>query len=333
MADESKSAADSQLAQLSGMTIVVADTGDFGAIKAYKPTDATTNPSLIYKAAQMEEYAELVKSAVGDNAGNTDVDDETMALILDKLAVNFGKEILKVVPGYVSTEVDARLSFDTEASVKRARRIISMYEEAGVSRERVLIKLATTWEGCQAAEILEKEGIHCNMTLLFSFAQAVAAAQVGATLVSPFVGRILDWYKKSTGRDGYPAEEDPGVLSVRRIYNYYKAHGFETIVMGASFRNKGELLALAGCDRLTIAPSLLEALSASNEPVERKLTPEGAAEACTDAKTTVTEQQFRWQLNEDAMATEKLAEGIRNFAADLIKLEAFLKTKFFTASN
>lgn len=327
MADESKGAG-SELEQLAAMTTVVADTGDIAAIKKYTPTDATTNPSLIFKAAQMDEYKALVEEAVAygkANSGEAVDSTATMELTLDKLAVNFGVEILKIVPGYVSTEVDARLSFDVEGNVTRARRIIGLYEKAGVSRDRVLIKLATTWEGCRAAEILEKEGIHCNMTLLFSFAQAVAAAEVGATLVSPFVGRIMDWFKKSTGRESFEPHEDPGVLSVTRIYNYYKKHGYETIVMGASFRNKGELLALAGVDRLTIAPKFLEALSAGSGDVPRKLSAEKADTDCKDAKVSYTEAEFRWEMNEDAMATEKLAEGIRNFTKDLRKLEDVIR--------
>lgn len=304
-------------------TLVVADTGEFEKIKAFKPQDATTNPSLINAAARLAEYKPLVDDAIayGKRSGLAGAD--LMALVLDKLAANFGTEILKHVPGYVSTEVDARLSFDTAASLARARRIIGMYEENGVARERVLIKLATTWEGLAAAAELEREGIHCNMTLLFSFSQAVVAADVGATLISPFVGRILDWHKKAAGKD-FAAADDPGVASVTRIYNYYKKYGYKTIVMGASFRNTGEITELAGCDRLTIAPALLAQLAESHAAVPVKLTVAGAAEACKEAQVHFDEKGFRWALNEDAMATEKLAEGIRNFAADLVKLETFL---------
>lgn len=240
-----------------------------------------------------------------------------------QIFVNFGAEILKYVPGYVSTEVDARLSFDVEGSLRRARRLVSMYEELGIPKSRVLIKLAATWEGIQAARILEAEGTHCNMTLLFSFAQAVACADAGATLISPFVGRIMDWHKKATGKDFTPAD-DPGVVSVSRIYRYYKKHGIATIVMGASFRNVGEVTELAGCDRLTISPALLEQLAKSDAPVAAKLSPVGSAAECTDAAVHYDEAAFRWALNEDAMATEKLAEGIRNFGIDIGKLEAFL---------
>lgn len=247
--------------------------------------------------------------------------EDRLQLCLDKLAVNFGAEISKHVTGYVSTEVDARLSFDAEASIAKARKLIAMYEEIGITRDRVLIKMATTWEGCQAAKVLEAEGIRCNMTLLFSFCQAVAAAEAGATLISPFVGRILDWYKKSTGKE-YAATEDPGVLSVKRIYKYYKAHGIKTTVMGASFRNVGEVLELAGADKLTISPALLTQLQALEAEVPRKLSPEDVEGA--EAKVTFTEATFRWSLNEEAMATEKLAEGIRGFGADLLKLEAFV---------
>eukprot|EP00353_Schmidingerella_taraikaensis_P011550 CAMPEP_0185569684 /NCGR_PEP_ID=MMETSP0434-20130131/2229_1 /TAXON_ID=626734 ORGANISM="Favella taraikaensis, Strain Fe Narragansett Bay" /NCGR_SAMPLE_ID=MMETSP0434 /ASSEMBLY_ACC=CAM_ASM_000379 /LENGTH=332 /DNA_ID=CAMNT_0028184547 /DNA_START=13 /DNA_END=1011 /DNA_ORIENTATION=- len=314
----------STLKQLEEYTQVVADTGDFEAMKEFTPQDATTNPSLLLKAAEMPKYSALFDDAIryGKESGKSG--QEQLDVTMDKLAVNFGLEILKLVPGLVSTEVDARLSFDTGANIERARRIIAMYEEAGVKRDRILIKLATTWEGIKAAEVLEEEGIHCNMTLLFSFAQAVAAAQVGATLISPFVGRILDWYKASEGVDGYPAAEDPGVLSVTRIYNYYKAHGHDTIVMGASFRNVDEILQLAGCDKLTIAPKFLDAMSKSTTPVIRQLDPSKAA-AGAEEKTVFTESSFRFALNEDAMATEKLAQGIRGFSADLRKLEAIVK--------
>lgn len=287
---------------------------------------ATTNPSLINKAARLPQYAELVQDALAyarSKAGDESSDD-FLPLAIDKLSVNFGCEILKIVPGYVSTEVDARLSYDVEATLHRARRIISMYEDAGVTRDRILIKLATTWEGCQAARALEGEGIHTNMTLLFSFAQAVAAAEAGATLISPFVGRILDWHKKARGVDAIPAKEDPGVLSVAAIYNYYKKYGYETIVMGASFRNVDEILELAGCDRLTISPALLGELRDGTGTVERKLDAATAADQCDLEKKVFTEAQFRWELASDACATEKLAEGIRNFAADLVKLEEYI---------
>lgn len=319
-----RSRAESTLDALKEHTIVVADTGDFGAMEQFKPRDATTNPSLINKAARMPEYKGLVEDAIAFAKGKGGSEADQMEWCLDRLAVNFGQEILKRVPGYVSTEVDARLSFDIEGNIARARRIIAMYEEGGTSRDRILIKLASTWEGIKAAEVLEKEGIHCNLTLLFSFCQAVAAAEAGATLISPFVGRILDWYKNSTGKDEFPGAEDPGVQSVTTIYNYYKKFGHETIVMGASFRNTGEILELCGCDRLTIAPALLEELSSSTTPAEPKLTAAGAA-SFEGEKVSFDEKSFRWALNEDAMATEKLAEGIRNFTKDLLKLEEYIR--------
>ena len=305
--------------------MVVSDTGDIESIRQYKPQDATTNPSLIYKAAAMEKYKPLVQDAVdyARKAGGTD--EEVMGLTIDKLSVNFGLEILKIVPGYISTEVDARLSFDAEATIARARRIIAMYAEAGVGKERILVKIASTWEGIKAMEVLEKEGISCNMTLLFSMCQAMACAQFGATLISPFVGRIFDWFKKEEGRDSYPPMEDPGVISVSKIYGYYKKHGFSTIVMGASFRNTGEITALAGCDRLTISPALLDKLQNDESPLPRVLDEASAAAKCDIAKTELTESQFRLMLNADAMATEKTAHGIRGFAADLEKLEAMIR--------
>ncbi|GAX25047.1 transaldolase [Fistulifera solaris] len=308
-----------QLEQLKEHTIVVSDTGEVSAIKRLKPQDATTNPSLIYKAAQMPEYEKLIDDAVAYAKGD-------LALAMDKVAVNFGTEISKIVPGYVSTEVDARLSFDTEATISKARKIIELYKEAGVDKSRILIKIAATWEGIQAAQVLEKEGITCNLTLIFSLAQAVACAEGGITLVSPFVGRIMDWHKKESGVDGFKPEEDPGVISVTQIYNYYKKFGYNTIVMGASFRNAGEILMLAGCDRLTISPSLLDELVASTEPVTKRL---DAAEAASSdmQKIQIDEKSFRWMLNEDPMATEKLAEGIRNFAADIVHLENIVKKK------
>lgn len=314
-----------QLDQLKHFTKVVADTGDFGTLKAYTPQDATTNPSLIFKAAQMPEYRELVDKAVADNAKSTATGQLLLSRIVDELLVLFGSEILKIVPGRVSTETDADMSFDTQALVEKAHRFIEMYKERGIGRERVLIKIASTWEGIRAAEILQKEGINCNMTLLFSLPQAVACAQAKAKLISPFVGRILDWYKAKTGKD-YPAAEDPGVVSVREIYGYYKKFGHDTEVMGASFRNKGEILELAGCDLLTISPHLLAELMESNEPVDRKLSPAQAKDSSIE-KLDLDEKKFRWLMNENAMATEKLAEGIRLFNADALKLEQLLQAK------
>jgi transaldolase len=313
-----------KLDQLKTMTTVVADTGDFDAIAEYKPQDATTNPSLIYKAAQMPRYRELVEEAVGFGSERGKGNSLSQARwTMDKLAVNFGREILGIVPGRVSTEIDARLSFDTEATIRRAQALADLYEESGVDpAERVLFKIASTWEGIRAAEQLQDRGLHCNITLMFSFPQAVAAAEAGATLISPFVGRILDWYKNKQDVAGYPADEDPGVLSVTRIYNYFKRHGYPTVVMGASFRNAEEILALAGCDLLTISPALLGELDASDGDVRRKLDPE-QAQGMEIEKESYDERSFRWALNEDAMATEKLAEGIRRFAADTRKLEAF----------
>mmetsp|Transcript_28086 Transcript_28086/g.52308 ORF Transcript_28086/g.52308 Transcript_28086/m.52308 type:complete len:327 (-) Transcript_28086:364-1344(-) len=314
-----KQKTETQVDGLKSLTTIVADTGDIEAIGKYKPQDATTNPSLIYKAATMPEYAKLVDDAVEYGKGDVEV-------IMDKLAVNFGAEITKIVPGYVSTEVDARLSFDTDATVEKARRIIELYKEAGIDKSRILIKIASTWEGIQAAKVLEKEGITCNLTLIFSIAQAIAVAEVGGTLISPFVGRIMDWYKKSEGVDGYEPAKDPGVLSVTKIYNYYKKHGHKTIVMGASFRNTDEILELAGCDRLTIAPALLEKLTSATGSVEKKLDAEKASEMDIP-KIDVDEKAFRWMMNEDAMATEKLSEGIRNFSKDIVKLEDIVKEK------
>lgn len=310
-----------QLDQLRQFTRVVADTGDFGKLKKYAPEDATTNPTLILKAAQKPDYHALVEKAIADGKAKSLSPDDVMRGLL----VAFGIEILKIVPGRVSTETGAKLSFDTDALVNEGRGFIERYGRAGIGRERVLIKLATTWEGIQAARILQKEGINCNMTLLFSMAQAVAAAEAGAKLISPFVGRILDWSKKHDGHDFSPAE-DPGVKSVREIYTLYKSVGYSTEVMGASFRSKGEALELAGCDLLTISPELLEELKNSTDPVERKLSPE----TCQDRslkRAAIDEKTFRWQLNENAMATEKLAEGIRTFAADAVKLEQYLAGK------
>lgn len=306
-----------KLEQLKKISDVVADTGDIEAIKRYKPLDATTNPSLLYKAAQLEQYAPLVDSAL---ANTNRVEDAA-----DQLAVAIGTEILSVVPGRISTEVDARLSFDKNASIEKAKKLIGLYEAAGIGKERVLIKLASTWEGIQAAESLQKEGINCNLTLLFSFSQAAACADAGAFLISPFVGRILDWYKANTDKKDYAPTEDPGVISVGKIYNYYKQHNYNTVVMGASFRNTGELEALAGCDRLTISPQLLGELEADTGVLERALSPENAGDAI--AKLIETEAQFRFSNNEDAMATEKLSEGIRNFVKDQVNLENFLQAK------
>ena len=311
-----------KLDQLKAMTEVVADTGDIEAIAQYKPTDATTNPSLLLKAAQLPQYEGLIKDAIDWTQSIEVSESEKLELLVDKLAVSIGCEILKIIPGRISTEVDARLSFDTEASIHRAHRIIALYEDAGIGPDRVLIKLAATWEGVQAARVLEKEGIQCNLTLLFSTVQAVASAEAGAFLISPFVGRILDWYKKSEGVDSYPAEQDPGVLSVRNIYALYKDRGYDTVVMGASFRNAGQIEALAGCDRLTIGPNFLEELQNDGTKLERMLSPQQAPEY-TDCIIR-SEADFRLQLNGSAMASEKLAEGIRAFIADQTKLETLL---------
>ena len=301
---------------LKRFTTVVADTGDFQAMRQYTPQDATTNPSLILKAVQKPDYAPLLQeAAAGESAG--DIGERC-----DRLLVRFGREILQIVPGRVSTEVDARLSFDAEGTIAKAQRIMALYDDAGVPRERVLIKIAATWEGIRAAERLEREGIHTNLTLLFSFAQAVACADAGVTLVSPFVGRILDWHRKKEDRDFAP-EEDPGVQSVRRIYAYFKKFGYPTEVMGASFRSVGQVLALAGCDLLTISPDLLELLRQSAAPVEARLV-EAEAKAASVERERFDEKHFRWAINEDAMATEKLAEGIRQFAVDAIKLEGLV---------
>ena len=312
-----------QLEQLKQITTVVADTGDFESMKAYQPRDATTNPSLILQAAAKPEYRHLVEKAIAELKPSGLTGPALTEAILDRILILFGLEILKIVPGRVSTEVDARLSFDTEATIAKARQLIAAYEQEGHTRGRILIKIACTWEGIKAAEILEKEGIRCNLTLLFSFAQAVACAEAGVQLISPFVGRILDWFKASTGKD-YQGEDDPGVQSVRAIYHYYKKFGYKTEVMGASFRNKGEILALAGCDLLTISPGLLAELQASNEPVIPHLTTTEAAKSNLK-KITLDEKAFRFMLNEDAMATEKTAQGIRNFAADIVKLEALVQ--------
>lgn len=314
-----------KLDQLKKMTTVVSDTGDINSIKKYTPTDGTTNPSLIFAAAQEAQYEHLIDDAIRYGMSKTSDEHQMMGHIMDKLFVNFGIEILKIVPGRVSTEVEARLSFDVKKSIQKATTLIALYENAGIDRKRVLIKLASTWEGIVAAKHLEEEGIHCNMTLLFDLSQAIASANAGATLISPFVGRILDWYKEHEKKD-YAPHQDPGVLSVTEIYNYYKKFGFKTQVMGASFRNVDEVLELAGCDLLTIAPKLLEELQKGEGTVERKLAPEKAKNFPME-KLEMDERAFRWHLNENAMATDKLAEGIRKFAADQAKLENFIKSK------
>lgn len=314
------------LSSLKQHSIVVADTGDFASIRKYQPRDATTNPSLILKAATMPEYASLVSKVVADARQAGGSASASASDAMDRLAVAFGQEILKIVPNRVSTEVDARLSFDTPASVAKARQLIAMYAAAGIPRERILIKLASSWEGIQAARQLKADGIRCNLTLLFSFAQAVACAEAGVQLISPFVGRILDWHKKASGIATYAPAEDPGVKSVTTIYNYYKRFGYPTEVMGASFRNREEILELAGCDLLTISPALLEELQSTPGTVERKLTSAGAQAAAIE-QITLNESAFRWRHNEDQMATEKLSDGIRLFAADSIKLEKYLSQK------
>jgi transaldolase len=306
-----------QLEQLKQHTTIVADTGDFQSIQAFAPRDATTNPSLILKAVQKEEYRHLLEKAVRDHGGKPTGD------IIDNLLVAFGTEILKIIPGRVSTETDARLSFDTEGTIAKGRALIALYEAAGISRERILIKIASTWEGIRAAEVLEKEGIRCNMTLLFALPQAIACADAQVQLISPFVGRIYDWYKKSTGQE-YTGADDPGVQSVKRIYNYYRKFGYKTEVMGASFRNTSQITELAGCDLLTISPELLQKLADSDAPVARRLSPEEAAGADLQ-KLTLDEKTFRFMLNEDAMGTEKLSEGIRLFCADAVKLEKMVE--------
>ncbi len=315
----------SQLDQLKKFTKVVADTGDFESIKDFKPQDATTNPSLIFAATQKEQYAHLLEEVVADRKGDGLSGAAKIEDIIDHLLVQFGCDILEIVPGRVSTETDARLSFDTEGSINKARHLIELYEKRGIDRKRVLIKIASTWEGINAAEQLQKEGINCNLTLLFSLPQAVRCAEARVQLISPFVGRIYDWYKAANKRD-YAGAEDPGVQSVREIYTYYKKFGYNTEVMGASFRNVGQILELAGCDLLTISPELLDKLSKSQEPIERKLDPAKAKEADV-RRLELDEKTFRYLLNDDAMATEKTAEGIRKFAADIVKLEKFVASK------
>lgn len=310
------------LDQLKQFTTVVADTGDFESIRAYSPQDATTNPTLIYKAVQLPEYRPLLEKAISDNRAASVPASELPRKIIDDLLIAFGRRILKIVPGRVSTEVDARLSFDTRATIEKARYLIGLYESHGIGRERVLIKIASTWEGIRAAEVCEKEGIHCNLTLLFSLPQAIACAEAGVRLISPFVGRIYDYYKATTGKD-YQGPDDPGVHSVQTIYNYYKKFGYNTQVMGASFRNTGQIIELAGCDLLTISPELLAELHASDAKVDRKLDPAGAKTTDIE-KIDLDEKTFRWMLNEDAMATDKLADGIRKFGADIVKLEAII---------
>uniref|UniRef100_A0A8D0GD64 Transaldolase n=1 Tax=Sphenodon punctatus TaxID=8508 RepID=A0A8D0GD64_SPHPU len=324
---------ESALEQLKHHTTVVADSGDFHAIEEYKPLDATTNPSLILAAAQMPDYQQLVEDAIayGKKLGGSE--EVQITHTCDKLFVLFGAEILKRIPGRVSTEVDARLSFDKDGMIKRAKQFIELYKEAGIGKDRILIKLSSTWEGIQAGKVLEEQyGIHCNMTLLFSFAQAVACAEAGITLISPFVGRILDWYVSNTDKKAYEPSEDPGVKSVTKIYNYYKKFGYKTIVMGASFRNTGQIKALTGCDYLTISPKLLGELSKDNAKLTPALSLEDA-QACNLEKIHLNEKTFRWLHNEDQMAVEKLSDGIRKFAADAVKLEKMLKERMFNAEN
>ncbi len=313
----------SQLESLKEFTTVVADTGDFASMQEYQPQDATTNPSLILQAASKPEYKSIVEKAVAE-LKNSDLSGSSLVeAIMDRVLILFGLEILKIVPGRVSTEVDARLSFDREGTIAKARQLIAAYEAEGISRDRILIKIASTWEGIKAAEELEKEGIHCNLTLLFAFAQAVACAEAGVQLISPFVGRIYDWYQKETGEE-YSGDTDPGVQSVTKIYNYYKKYGYKTEVMGASFRNTGQITSLAGCDLLTISPSLLEELQNTEGPLERKL--DANSPDCDLEKISLDEKAFRFELNEDAMATEKTAQGIRAFSADIVKLEQLIES-------
>ncbi len=310
------------LEQLSSMTVVVADTGELEAIRAFTPRDATTNPSLILAAAQIPTYQELIDEALNNSRkmiGSKAAVEEVVYEALDEICVIFGKEILKIVPGRVSTEVDARLSFDTEATIEKARKLIDLYKEFGVSKDRVLIKIASTWEGIKAAEILEKEGVHCNLTLLFGFAQAVACAEAKVTLISPFVGRILDWYKAETGRDSYPGAEDPGVISVTKIFNYFKAYGYKTEIMGASFRNIDEVIELAGCDLLTISPKLLDQLRSSKETLVRRL--DASNPMSTEEKISIDKEKFELMMSSDRMASEKLDEGIRGFSKAIETLE------------
>lgn len=311
-----------QLEQLKTMTTVVADTGDFAAIADFSPEDATTNPSLLLKAAALPSYADTITQAIEFSRANSNDIDTQVKDASDFLSVLIGKKLLSIVPGYVSTEVDARLSFDSQKTIDKAKKIIDLYQSIGIDKNRILIKIASTWEGIKAAEVLEKQGIKCNLTLLFSFAQAQACAEAEVFLISPFVGRILDWYKKTTGKTEISADEDPGVQSVTKIYNYYKSHDYKTIVMGASFRNIGQILALAGCDRLTISPDLMNELANSQQPIQKILKTSNSIHA---RPSPLNESQFRWMMNEDPMATEKTAEGIRAFAADQEKLEVLLR--------
>jgi len=315
------------LEQLKQSSKVVADTGDFQSINKYKPLDATTNPSLIFKAAQVDKYQYIIEKAIDELDSQDLTKKADLENLIDLISVFFGIEILKIVPGRVSTEVNANLSFDIEGSIKKARKLIALYEAKGISKKRILIKIAATWEGIKAAEILEKEGIRTNLTLIFSEAQAIACAEANVTLISPFVGRIFDWYKKKNNVEGYPAAEDPGVLSVTNIYNYFKKYGYSTEIMGASFRNINQIIELAGCDLITISPKLLEELSNSNIAVLPKLT-QISADDSEVAKISIEEQSFRWLMNENEMATEKLSAGIRAFNADYVKLEQLLKVKF-----
>lgn len=318
--------------RLRKLTTIVADTGDIDAIAQHKPQDATTNPSLLFKAAQMDQYQHLIKDAVEWAEKHTGAGERKEEKVIVKLFINFGAEILKLVPGRVSTEVDARLSFDTEASIKRAHEYIDLYKQVGIDKERILIKLASTWEGVEAARVLEKEGIHCNMTLMFNLGQAIACAEANATLISPFVGRIYDWQKKKLGREDIPADEDMGVVSVTNIFNYYKHFDYKTQIMGASFRNVEEILHLAGCDLLTISPNLLDELESLQGDVPRCLDP-SKAKSMDIEKIEVDEKKFRWMLCEDEMATEKLHEGIRKFTEDTIKLEDYIRDHFLNGSN
>ena len=318
----------SLLEQLSSMTVVVADTGDLEAIRDFQPRDATTNPSLILAAAQIPAYQDLIDQSLKssrEKIGSDASSDEVVREAIDEVCVIFGKEILKIIPGRVSTEVDARLSFDKDETINKARKIINLYKQSGISKERILIKIASTWEGVKAAEILEKEGIHCNLTLLFGFSQAIACAEAGVTLISPFVGRILDWYKSETGKDSYPGNEDPGVISVSKIYNYYKTHNYKTEVMGASFRNVDEILELAGCDLLTISPKFLKELENNNSSLTRKLDPLGLSGSSD--KIHLNEVDFKIMLKADRMASEKLQEGIVNFSKAIEQLEIQLKER------
>ena len=320
------------LEQLKTQTTVVSDSGDFESIGKFKPQDATTNPSLIYKAVQDSRYSGLIDDAIAYARKRSGDDNTQIQLALDKLIIDFGLEILKIVPGRVSTEVDARLSFDTEGSIRKAKELISLYQDAGINRNKILIKVASTWEGIKAAEILTREGIHCNMTLLFSFPQALACADAHVQLISPFVGRILDWHKKNKGTENVLPKDEPGVLLVNQIFNYYKKFGYETEIMGASFRNTGEIIELAGCDLLTISPELLGELEQTEGVLKRKLDPEKAKSSSIE-KIEVNQKKFRWMMNEDEMATDKLADGIRKFTEDILKLEKLLDKKLHGQSS